>query len=161
MLANNVGRLLLPSNPKNMYDILKVSHNGLRWVLLAVLLFVIIRSWLGFAQKSSYGKLDNATGGALVGLAHLQLLIGLILYFGLSPITKAAFADFGAAMKDPTLRLYAVEHILTMVIAVALLQVGRIFSKKAAEDARKFRVMAVFSTFALLLMASRMPNWNF
>ncbi len=144
-----------------MYDILKVSHNGLRWVLLALLLFVIVRSWLGFAQKSTYGKLDNATGGALVGLSHLQLLIGFILYFGLSPITQAAFADFGAAMKDPTLRLYAVEHISTMLIAVILIQVGRIFSKKATEDARKFRVMAVFTTFALLLMASRMPNWNF
>jgi hypothetical protein len=144
-----------------MYDILKASHNGLRWVLLALLIFVIVRSWLGFAQKSTYGKLDNATGGALVGLSHLQLLIGFILYFGLSPITQAAFADFGAAMKDPTLRLYAVEHLTTMLVAVILIQVGRIFSKKAAEDARKFRVMAVFTTFALVLMASRMPHWNF
>jgi hypothetical protein len=92
---------------------------------------------------------------------HLQLLLGLLLYFGLSPITKAAFADFGAAMKDTTLRLYAVEHFITMIAAVALIQVGRILSKKASDDASKFKKMAIYTTIALLLMLSRMPNWKF
>lgn len=144
-----------------MYEIILKSHNGLRWIMLALLLFVIARSWSAYAGKKSFGKLDNATGGALVGISHLQLLLGFILYFGLSPKTQAAFADFGAAMKNQELRLFAVEHILTMVIAVALIQVGRIFSKKAADDSQKFKKMAFFTTFALLLMLSRMPHWNF
>jgi hypothetical protein len=112
-------------------------------------------------SKKPYGKLDNATGGALVGISHLQLLLGLILYFGLSPVTEAAFADFGAAMKDKDLRFYAVEHILTMFIAVGLIQAGRIVSKKANDDAQKFRKMAIFTTGALILIISRMPHWKF
>lgn len=144
-----------------MNDALITTHNYLRWILLAVLLFVIVRSWLGFAGKKPFSKLDNATGGALVGLSHLQLLLGLILYFGISEKTKMAFADMGAAMKDATLRLYAVEHILTMVIAVAMIQIGRILSKKADDDTRRYRIMAVFTTLALVLMISRMPHWNF
>jgi hypothetical protein len=144
-----------------MSDVLISTHNYLRWILLAVLLFVIVRSWLGFAGKKPFAKLDNATGGALVGLSHLQLLLGLILYFGISEKTKVAFADMGAAMKDATLRLYAVEHILTMIIAVAMIQVGRILSKKAGDDTRRYRIMAVFTTLALVLMISRMPHWNF
>ena len=144
-----------------MYEFIRSTHGFLRWILLAVLLFVLIRSWMGYFNKRSYSKLDNATSGALVGFAHLQLLLGLLLYFGLSPITKAAFADFGAAMKDSTLRLYAVEHFITMIAAVALIQVGRILSKKASDDASKFKKMAIYTTIALLLMLSRMPNWKF
>jgi hypothetical protein len=144
-----------------MYEFVKSTHNSLRWVLLALLLFVIIRHWLAYLQKKNYSKLDNATAGALVGMAHLQLILGLLLYFGLSPITKAAFSDFGAAMKDPQLRMYAVEHFATMLIAVALIQIGRIVSKKAADDASRFKKMAIYATIALLLMLSRMPNWNF
>ena len=123
----------------NVYEIILKSHNGLRWIMLALLLFVIARSWSAYAGKKSFGKLDNATGGALVGISHLQLLLGFILYFGLSPITEAAFADFGAAMKDKNLRFYAVEHILTMIIAVGLIQAGRILSKKATDEAQKFK----------------------
>jgi hypothetical protein len=144
-----------------MYEFIRSTHSSLRWVLLLVLLFVIVRSWMGFVNKHSYNKLDNATSGALVGLAHLQLLLGLLLYFGLSPITQLAFSDFGAAMKDSQLRLYAVEHFITMLAAVALIQVGRIVSKKASDDTSKYKKMAIFTTIALLLMISRMPNWKF
>jgi hypothetical protein len=144
-----------------MYEFIRSTHGFLRWILLAVLLFVLIRSWMGYFNKRAYSKLDNATSGALVGFAHLQLLLGLLLYFGLSPITKAAFADFGAAMKDSTLRLYAVEHFITMIAAVALIQVGRILSKKASDDVSKFKKMAIYTTIALLLMLSRMPHWKF
>jgi hypothetical protein len=146
---------------KNMYEFVKAAHYGLRWILLLVLLFVIVKSWMGLIQKNKYAKVDNATSGALVGLAHLQLLLGLLLYFGLSPIMKVAFSDFGAAMKDSQLRLIAVEHFVTMLSAVALIQVGRILSKKATDDAAKYKKMAIFATAALFLMLSRMPHWNF
>jgi hypothetical protein len=144
-----------------MYEFIRSTHSSLRWILLLVLLFVIVRSWMGFVNKRSYTKLDNATSGALVGLAHLQLLLGLLLYFGLSPITQLAFSDFGAAMKDSQLRLYAVEHFITMLAAVALIQVGRIVSKKASDDTSKYKKMAIYTTIAVLLMISRMPNWKF
>ncbi len=161
--VRNTSVLILPETQteQTMYEIILKSHNGLRWIMLALLLFVIARSWSAFAGKKPFGKLDNATGGALVGISHLQLLLGLILYFGLSPVTEAAFADFGAAMKDKNLRFYAVEHILTMFIAVGLIQAGRIVSKKATDDAQKFRKMAIFTTGALILIISRMPHWRF
>jgi hypothetical protein len=144
-----------------MYEILKPVHNSLRWILMAILIYVIISSWAGLMNKKTYGKPDRISGGILVGLAHLQLLIGLILYFGLSPITQVAFADFGAAMKNADLRFYAVEHFLTMVLAIGCIQVGRTLSKKAADDTGKFKKMAIFTTIALVLILARMPHWNF
>jgi hypothetical protein len=144
-----------------MYELIKTGHNSLRWILMGILIYVIISSWAGVVNKKTYGKADKVSGGILVGLAHLQLLIGLILYFGLSPYTQAAFADFGAAMKETTLRFYAVEHFLTMVLAIGCIQAGRTLSKKAVDDTGKFKKMAIFTTIALVLILARMPHWNF
>ena len=144
-----------------MYELIKTGHNSLRWILMGILIYVIISSWAGVVNKKTYGKADKVSGGILVGLAHLQLLIGLILYFGLSPYTQAAFADFGAAMKETTLRFYAVEHFLTMVLAIGCIQAGRTLAKKAADDTGKFKKMAIFTTIAPVLILARMPHGNF
>lgn len=143
-----------------MYTALFHSHNLIRWILLILLVLVLLRAWSGWLGKGSYQKIDKITGGMLVGFTHLQLIIGLLLYFVYSPITQAAFQDMGAAMKDSNLRFYAVEHIFTMIIAVVLIQLGRTFSKKAKTDIEKHKKVAIYTTVALLLIVSRMPNWN-
>ena len=142
-----------------MYEFVKSTHSSLRWVLLALLLFVIIRHWLAYLQKKNYSKMDNATAGALVGMAHLQLILGLLLYFGLSPITKAAFSDFGAAMKDPATRLILVEHFTVNIIAIVLATVVNAKNKKAITDAAKFKNMWLLNGLGLVLILSRIP-WS-
>jgi hypothetical protein len=134
-------------------------HTGLhhlhfynRYVLLALLAFVLFRSISGWLSNKPYEKVDAATGGALVGLTHLQLLVGLIMYGFTSPITKAAFADMGAAMKNSDLRYYAVEHIATMLIAAVLIQLGRTFSKRKTDNAEKHKTIAIYTGIATLLI---------
>ena len=61
-----------------------------------------------------------------VGLLDLQMLVGLLLYFVLSPITKAALSDFGGAMSEPSMRFWAVEHVFGMVVGIALAHVGHV-----------------------------------
>ncbi len=135
-----------------MYTILQTLHSYNRYLLLALLVFVLFRAYSGWLGRKDYAKLDNATGGALVGLTHLQLLLGLILYAGLSPYTQSAFADFGAAMKSEWLRYFAVEHISLMLIAVVLIQLGRTFSKKATSPEKKHRTVAIYTSIAVLLI---------
>jgi len=62
----------------------------------------------------------------------LQLLLGLVLYFVLSPFTTQALNDFGAAMRNAPLRFFAVEHVTLMLAAVILVHVGRVLARKAA-----------------------------
>ena len=103
-------------------------------------------------------KADNAGSAALLGLTHLQLLLGLILYF-ISPITNAAFADMKAAMKNDWQRYFAVEHIAMMLIAVVLIQLGRTLSKRSVDDNAKHKKVAIYTTLAvLLILASLAPK---
>ena len=86
-------------------------------------------------------------------------LVGLVLYFFLSPITNAAFQNFGAAMKNADLRFYAVEHFLMMLIAVVLVHIGRSKSKKAAQPRKKFGISLVFFGIAYIIMLAAIP-WS-
>jgi hypothetical protein len=137
-----------------------VFHNLLRWVLLLLMVFVLYRSYSGWFGNKKFEKLDKATGGALVGSAHLQLLIGLIIYFSFSPWFDMLKTDAGSVMKDPVSRLKAIEHPLTMIIAVVMLQLGRTFSKKETDDVKKFKTVAIYTTIALLLILSRQITWG-
>ncbi len=135
-----------------MYPILNTLHSYNRYLLLAALAFVLFRSISGWLGQKTYEKADNAGSAALVGLTHLQLLLGLILYLGVSPRTQTAFANFGAAMKDPWLRYFAVEHMSVMLIAVVLIQLGRTFSKRTSDPIEKHRKLAIYTGIAALLI---------
>jgi len=87
----------------------------------------------------------------------IQFTIGIILYTVLSPVTRAAFANMGAAMKDKELRFVAVEHIFLMVAATALVHIGALKIKKATSDEAMFKFGTIFFTIALGLMIAGIP----
>lgn len=134
-------------------------HDTLRWLLLLSLVTTLVKYLIGWLGNQPWKKTDNLMGIIFTSLMDLQLLVGLVLYFFLSPITKFAFSDFGAAMKDTELRFYAVEHFLMMLIAVVLVHIGRAKSKKAATDAGKFKIATLFYGLALVVMLVAIP-WS-
>ena len=140
-----------------MYETFLFIHSWLRWIVLVLAVIVIFKSFMGWQLKQKYGKSDNALSASFVGSMHLQLLIGLILYFFLSPITTSAFQDFGGAMKAASIRYWAVEHIFVMILAVVVAQIGRSRSKKASSNIKKFKTVTIFYLIALILMLSRIP----
>lgn len=142
-----------------MYTGLLHAHNGFRWLVLIALLFAVLLAISGWAGKRKWGRADNLSGLVLVILMDIQFLLGIVLYAFVSPITKAAFNDFGAAMKNSELRFYAVEHILLMIIALALVHIGRSKSKKDVTPVKKHRVSAIFYGISLLLVLAAIP-WD-
>lgn len=91
--------------------------------------------------------------------AHIQLLAGLILYL-ISDIVKTGLSDMGGAMKDPALRFWTVEHILGMVIAIALITLGRMGLKKADNDISKHKNIAIYFLIGLFILLISIP-WPF
>ena len=97
----------------------------------------------------------------MVGL-DLQLLLGLALYVGLSPITRTALQDFGAAMQTGASRFWAVEHPALMLLAVVLAHVGRSATRYAGSDRAGARARLWFGLSLLALLLATpwpfMPN---
>jgi uncharacterized membrane protein YozB (DUF420 family) len=142
-----------------MYSIVTNVH-----IVLFVLVFILglnllVRAIRGLSSGGAFVDADRKAGLFFMISLHTQLLIGLVLYFFLSPVTAAAFADFGAAMKDPATRLIAVEHISVNVIAVVLATIVNAKNKKNIADAVKHKNALIFNGIGLLLILSRIP-WS-
>jgi uncharacterized membrane protein YphA (DoxX/SURF4 family) len=128
-----------------------------RWFVLITLLLAVIFAFAGWLKKLDWNKKDNISGLLLTIFMDIQFFVGIILYAFVSPITKAAFNDFGAAMKNADLRFYAVEHILMMIIALVLVHIGRAKSKKASAPWKKHRNAAIFYGIALVIVLAGIP----
>lgn len=138
-----------------MYPITLTLHSLYRWVVMLLTLVAVARALLGWLGKKDWMPLDDKLGKWLTISMDVQLLLGLVLHVFLSPLTQAAFKDFGAAMANSALRFFAVEHLLLMVIAVVLGHIGRALSKKATEAMAKHRLAAIlYGLMALAILAA-------
>jgi len=132
-----------------MYSFVLVLHSWLRWIAIAAGI-----SATAAATSSPPGGVSERTGPLFMISMDVQMLLGLLLYVILSPTTAAIFTDFGAAMKDPAARFWAVEHITMMLTAVVLAHVGRVLARKAATPgAKRTRLMVCFGLSTLLMIA--------
>ena len=141
-----------------MYIGLKHLHSFLPYLLLTGLLFALVRSVIAYRGKHPHTEGDRINGLILLILAHIQFLIGGALYF-VSPMSTSGLNDFGAAMKDSTLRLYTLEHPLMMILAIVFITMAYSKSKKDLSDQLKHKVKSVYFGIALLLILSRIP-WS-
>ena len=138
-------------------EIVLLLHSWLRWVVLLLGIFLIIKGITGINSSQSFSRGLNGMSAGFVGLFHTQILLGLLLYFIYSPITEMAMQDFGMAMKNSELRFWAVEHGTVMIIAAIIAQIGRVKIKKADTDQARFKAMAIYFSIALVLVLSRIP----
>jgi hypothetical protein len=138
-----------------MYSLILLLHSWLRWAVLLAGFVVVARALARGGRP--WTPTDERAGSWFVITLDLQLLLGALLYFALSPITRQAFDDFGAAMRTSGIRFWAVEHLFGMVIAIALAHVGKSRIRKAATDARRHRLALIFFGLALLAVLVSIP----
>ena len=142
-----------------MYTGLLHLHSALRYLVLIMLVVAIIKALDGWLNKKAYTAADNKISLVTLILTHTQFLVGLVLYF-VSPLVQRALADMGAAMKETTLRFWAVEHIAMMLAGVILITVGRSSSKKAIDAIVKHKRIAIFFLIGLIIILAAIP-WPF
>jgi hypothetical protein len=139
-----------------MYTGLLHFHSLLRWILLLLLITTLVKAYTGWTSRRSFHESDRKMSLFTLITAHLQLVLGLILYF-VSDLVKGARMDMGAAMKNTIMRFWAVEHLLLMVVAIILITIGYSKAKRAGSDESKFKYLAVFFGIALVLIFIGIP----
>ena len=140
-----------------MYEIILAIHNLIRWVALILLIVTTVSAFIGWLGKREWAERDRKFGVFTTIALDTQLLLGLILYFFLSPLTRTALQDFGAAMGVADLRFFGLEHVVYMILALVLAHIGSALSKKAPDSKGKFRRAAIFFGLALLLVLLGIP----
>ena len=141
----------------SLYNITLFLHSWNRWLILVAGVIVIAAAIKGLKAKSDYSPFQKRWSLIFLSSLHLQLLVGILMYFFISPVTALALSDFGAAMKDSVLRFWAVEHTMVNIIAIALAQTGSILVKRMSNSAGKHKRTLIWSGIALILILAMIP----
>lgn len=137
-----------------------MTHSVLRWAALILIIASIVRSAISLSAGRAYGSLDDKLSLFSLISVHVQLLLGIGLYF-MSPLVEAAMAGgMGEAMKNPVARFWLVEHLTGMLIGITLITIGRIKGKKGVDDKAKFKTTLIYFTIGLLVILASIP-WPF
>src|SRR5687768_9629199 len=111
----------------HVYPAVLTIHSWLRW---AALLFGAAATLNAFRRRADT---DGRPRGqrwdwAFMLALDLEVLCGLVLYFGPSPYTREAMNNIGLALHDPGLRFWGFTHGAMMVVAVVAVRAGRVFA---------------------------------
>ncbi|MCK5824010.1 MAG: hypothetical protein KAG96_01230 [Ichthyobacteriaceae bacterium] len=131
-------------------------HSNWSLAVILLLLISIVNSIFRIITKGGFGISDKKFSRYALISVIIQVGLGIYSYLN-SVITKMAMKDFGGAMKNSDLRLYAVEHPSTVVLAVVSIVYGFIKTKTAENDNAKHKNIVIFYTIGLVLILLRMP----
>ena len=140
-----------------MYSTLQFIHSYWAYLTLGLLLLAVLNALRGIFSAKTFASNDLRVSLFALIFSHIQLVIGLVLYF-VSP-WFAFWSDLGVGgvMKNSEARLYLVEHPFTNIIALFLITLGWSLHKRQKEDKKKFLRLGVFYGLGLLLLLSRIP----
>lgn len=141
----------------SLYTFVLFLHSWNRWLILLAAVILLASAFKGLTARSAYTSFQRKWSLIFLSSMHVQLLVGILLYFVLSPVTMQALSNFGAAMKDPLLRFWAVEHAFVNIIAVALATIGSISVKRTSDAKGKHKRTLVWTGIVLLLILSMIP----
>ena len=136
-----------------MYPLILGLHNILRYVIVVLAVILLVRAISGWMNKRAWDDSVQRFGTFYTMALDTQFLLGLLLYFAFSPLTKSALADFGAVMSQGVLRFFALEHPLYMLIAIGLGHAASTMAKKddfAAE--KRYQRVAVFTALSVVFI---------
>lgn len=142
-----------------MYESIKILHSYWAYLVVLILFLASVNALVKFIIKNQYEARDFRISLFALIVSHIQLLIGIVLYF-VSPYFSAFSENgMGEIMKNSTLRLYLIEHPFTMIISIVLITMGYSKHKKKLSSSPKFKTLSVFYVLALLVLLSRIP-WS-
>ena len=139
-----------------MYPAVLTIHSWLRWATLlvgATATFNAFRHRADTAERARGQRWDWVFMLAL----DLQVLFGLLLYFGLSPFTHEAMSNMGMALRDPGLRFWAFTHVATMIVALVAVRAGRVLAMGDATSPTRRNGRYICFGIAVVAMVAGVP----
>jgi hypothetical protein len=115
---------------------LLMLHSLVRWVIVFVGLFALVKFLVGWVRKSEFTKKDRRLSAGFSGLIDLQVTLGFIFF-----IWNGMLVGFP---------MFRIEHMLIMLLAAVVAHLPS-FMKKAEN---KFAVafFAVLGALVLIIM---------
>ena len=140
-------------------QILLFIHSLIRWFVLISIIYSLFRAYRGLKNQALFSKTDNAVRHWTATIAHIQLAVGINLYFKSSTV-QHFLSNFKEASKNLEFTFFGLIHIFLMSIAIIVLTIGSALAKRRKTDEEKFKTILVWFSLALFIIFIAIP-WPF
>ena len=134
------------------HQIIKMVHTLISMTFLIIAIWLFYRSIKGFYQNWTYDRLDKFLAYAFIVNLYLQLIFGFFLMASPAIIPGQEVVSQDITMKLATRRFWPMEHIVLMLFALFIANLGLIFSNSAQVDKEKYRKVTVYYVLAVVLI---------
>jgi heme A synthase len=135
------------------HGIFKLLHSIISVTLLLISFWVIMRSVQGVIKNKAYKKLDKFLSFAFIVNLYLQLIFGLILFSNLGSSSANGYQGGDLASDMVSKRLWPIEHIVLMLFALFIANLGLIISIKSNVDRDKHQKILIYYMVSLFMIA--------
>ena len=142
-----------------MYDVVKMIHSYWAYLVFIMLVVATFNALIKFFGDKEFHAVDFRISLFTLIVTHIQLLIGIVLFFASDYLSLISDMGMGEVMKNSALRSNIIEHPFAMILAVVFITMGYSKHKKKLTSRPKFKMLAIFYTLALILVLAKIP-WS-
>jgi hypothetical protein len=146
----------MPPRKDRVYPAVLTIHSWLRWAALLLGAAATINAFRHRADTAEPPRGRRWDTFFMLAL-DLQVLLGLLLYFGLSPFTREAMNNVAAALHDPGLRFWAITHVALMFVALVAVRAGRVLAMGDSTFGARRNGRFICFGIAMLAMVAGVP----
>lgn len=116
---------------------------------LVIALLIFYRSTKGIIKNTAYQRIDQILSYIFIINLYLQLIFGLFLFGNLGLTSGTEFLNSG---RDLTERHWPIEHIISMLFALFIANLGLILSYKSETAITKHRRTLIYYSISSVLI---------
>lgn len=142
-----------------MYQTLLYLHSAFRWLVLLSLIVAIVTAVQGLRTQRIFTRRDNLIRHWTATIAHIQLVLGMVLYTQ-SPVIRYFWKNKSEAIQNLDNTFFALIHLVLMLTAIVVITIGSALAKRRPTNEAAFCTMLVYYTAALVIILCAIP-WPF
>ncbi len=132
---------------------IKTIHYIVSVTFLIFAVWLVFRSVRGITLSKHYARLDKFLSYAFIINLYVQLVFGLILFSNLGSPEGYEYLGAGGELKGVSKRLWPIEHIILMLFALFIANLGLISTSKSQKSKVKHRKILIYYLVSVAIIA--------
>ena len=134
------------------YTLIKHVHTFISGAFLVIAVWLIIRSVRGIIRDIAYSRLDKYLSYGFIINLYLQLIFGFILFANHNSAVDDNYSNATGALKMVSNRFWPVEHMILMLFALFIANLGLILSSQSLTDKEKHKKVLTYYSIAIFMI---------
>ena len=135
------------------YHLIKSIHTIISIAFLVIAVWLLIRSIRGIRKNIDYSGLDKFLSYGFIINLYLQLIFGLILFTNRSSEVSNEYSSAEGALKLVSNRFWPIEHIILMLFALFIANMGLVYSNKSMQSKEKHKKVLIYYSISIVMIA--------